>query len=92
LSSGVRDVDDNVCKGASGGVQYQIKLQVSHMLKQQIRVGLTNAIHRQNVDLHNKQKAADVTNQSIIILLNNILPSHVGRCFTEYHLKDFSKH
>jgi len=34
---------------------------------------------RLNLDLQNKQKSADVTNQSIIILLNNILPSHVGQ-------------
>jgi len=38
-----------------------------------------NDLNRLNVDLQNKQKAADVTNQSIVILLNNILPSHVGQ-------------
>ncbi|XP_016970905.1 adenylyl cyclase X E [Drosophila rhopaloa] len=37
----------------------------------------TKINYKLNVDLHKKQKAADVTNQSIIILLNNILPSHV---------------
>ncbi|XP_043064590.1 adenylyl cyclase X E-like [Drosophila ficusphila] len=37
----------------------------------------TKINYKLNVDLQKKQKAADVTNQSIIILLNNILPSHV---------------
>ncbi|XP_016964662.1 adenylyl cyclase X E-like isoform X4 [Drosophila biarmipes] len=37
----------------------------------------TKINYKLNVDLQSKQKAADVTNQSIIILLNNILPSHV---------------
>ncbi|KAH8250808.1 hypothetical protein KR038_003498, partial [Drosophila bunnanda] len=34
--------------------------------------------YRLNVNLKKKQKVANATNQSIIILLNNILPSHVG--------------
>ncbi|KAH8389511.1 hypothetical protein KR200_008067, partial [Drosophila serrata] len=33
--------------------------------------------YRLNVNLKNKQRVANATNQSIIILLNNILPSHV---------------
>ncbi|KAH8234021.1 hypothetical protein KR032_010953, partial [Drosophila birchii] len=33
--------------------------------------------YRLNVNLKNKQKDANITNQSIIILLNNILPAHV---------------
>ncbi|XP_044250956.1 adenylyl cyclase X E-like [Drosophila takahashii] len=41
-----------------------------------------------NVDLQNKQKAADVTNQSIIILLNNSLPSHV----VDLYLNSLAKH
>ncbi|XP_044250922.1 adenylyl cyclase X E-like isoform X1 [Drosophila takahashii] len=41
-----------------------------------------------NVDLQSKQKAADVTNQSIIILLNNILPSHV----VDLYLNSLARH
>ncbi|XP_016963059.1 adenylyl cyclase X E-like [Drosophila biarmipes] len=49
---------------------------------------ITKLNYKQNVDLHNKQKAADVTNQSIIILLNNILPSHV----VDLYLDSLARH
>ncbi|XP_037709263.1 adenylyl cyclase X E-like isoform X2 [Drosophila subpulchrella] len=48
----------------------------------------TKMNYKLNVDLQNKQKAADVTNQSIIILLNNILPSHV----VDLYLNSLAKH
>ncbi|XP_065723990.2 adenylyl cyclase X E isoform X4 [Drosophila suzukii] len=48
----------------------------------------TKMNYKLNLDLRNKQKAADVTNQSIIILLNNILPSHV----VELYLNSVAKH
>ncbi|XP_017065352.2 LOW QUALITY PROTEIN: adenylyl cyclase X E-like [Drosophila eugracilis] len=48
----------------------------------------TKMNYKLNVDLQNKQKAADVTNQSIIILLNNILPSHV----VDVYLSSVAKH
>ncbi|XP_052853494.1 adenylyl cyclase X E-like isoform X1 [Drosophila gunungcola] len=48
----------------------------------------TKINYKLNVDLHKKQKAADVTNQSIIILLNNILPSHV----VDLYLNSLAKH
>ncbi|XP_050740751.1 adenylyl cyclase X E-like isoform X2 [Drosophila biarmipes] len=48
----------------------------------------TKMNYKLNVDLRNKQKAADVTNQSIIILLHNILPSHV----VELYLNSVAKH
>ncbi|XP_017108635.2 adenylyl cyclase X E-like isoform X1 [Drosophila bipectinata] len=41
-----------------------------------------------NNDLKNKQKDADLTNQSLVILLNNILPSHV----VELYLTHLEKH
>ncbi|KAH8282108.1 hypothetical protein KR054_005453 [Drosophila jambulina] len=44
--------------------------------------------YRLNVNLKKKQKAASVTNQSIIILLNNILPSHV----VELYLNKLGRH
>ncbi|KAH8412256.1 hypothetical protein KR009_000902 [Drosophila setifemur] len=37
-------------------------------------------------DLINKEKIAHLTNQSIIILLNNILPEHVGKICLNYFL------
>ncbi|XP_043063825.1 adenylyl cyclase X E-like [Drosophila ficusphila] len=48
----------------------------------------TKINYKLNVDLQNKQKAADVTNQTIIILLNNILPAHV----VEVYLSSVAKH
>nr|XP_017012684.2 adenylyl cyclase X E-like isoform X1 [Drosophila takahashii] len=48
----------------------------------------TKLNYKLNVDLLNKQKAADVTNQSIIILLNNILPSHV----VDLYLDSLARH
>ncbi|XP_044315928.1 adenylyl cyclase X E-like isoform X2 [Drosophila rhopaloa] len=48
----------------------------------------TKMNYKLNVDLQKKQKAADVTNQSIIILLNNILPSHV----VELYLNSVANH
>ncbi|XP_039494797.1 adenylyl cyclase X E isoform X1 [Drosophila santomea] len=48
----------------------------------------TKMNYKLNVDLQNKQKAADLTNQSIIILLNNILPSHV----VDLYLNSLAKH
>jgi len=44
-------------------------------------------VNRINQDLQGKQKAADITNKSIIILLTNILPSHVGQFLPEYKPK-----
>ncbi|KAH8253637.1 hypothetical protein KR032_006337, partial [Drosophila birchii] len=44
--------------------------------------------YRLNVSLQNKQKMANVTNQTILILLNNILPSHV----VTHYLDALSKH
>ncbi|KAH8327774.1 hypothetical protein KR074_003546, partial [Drosophila pseudoananassae] len=41
-----------------------------------------------NIDLKNKQQAADITNQSILILLNNLLPSHV----VAVYLTNIAKH
>ncbi|XP_043653646.1 adenylyl cyclase X E-like isoform X3 [Drosophila teissieri] len=48
----------------------------------------TKMNYKLNLDLQKKQKSADVTNQSIIILLNNILPSHV----VEVYLNSLAKH
>ncbi|KMY89990.1 adenylyl cyclase X E isoform X2 [Drosophila simulans] len=48
----------------------------------------TKMNYKLNLDLQKKQKSADVTNQSIIILLNNILPSHV----VEVYLSSIARH
>ncbi|EDV58758.2 uncharacterized protein Dere_GG23801 [Drosophila erecta] len=48
----------------------------------------TKMNYKLNLDLQHKQKAADITNQSIIILLNNILPSHV----VEVYLNSLAHH
>ncbi|XP_020815073.1 adenylate cyclase type 2-like [Drosophila serrata] len=44
--------------------------------------------YRLNVSLKNKQNMANATNQSILILLNNILPSHV----VTHYLDSLAKH
>ncbi|XP_037708960.1 adenylyl cyclase X E-like isoform X1 [Drosophila subpulchrella] len=76
-----------------------MKAEVSHCLRVCMMLATMYAKERQsefntkmnyklNVDLQNKQKAADVTNQSIVILLNNILPSHV----VNLYLNSLAKH
>jgi len=49
-------------------------------------------VNRINQDLQGKQKAADITNKSIIILLTNILPSHVGQFLPEYNPKAYGSY
>ncbi|KAH8237288.1 hypothetical protein KR038_009329 [Drosophila bunnanda] len=48
----------------------------------------TKTNYRLNVNLKKKQKMANATNQSILVLLNNILPSHV----VTHYLDALSKH
>ncbi|KAH8413312.1 hypothetical protein KR009_009971, partial [Drosophila setifemur] len=50
---------------------------VTFYLKQRQIEFITKTNFKINVDLQKKQQSASITNQSIIILLNNILPAHV---------------
>ncbi|XP_017065346.2 adenylyl cyclase X E [Drosophila eugracilis] len=76
-----------------------MKAEVAHCLRVSMMLITMYAKERQsefntkmnyklNVDLQNKQKAADIANQSVIILLNNILPAHV----VDLYINSLAKH